>query len=112
MNRHADLQHFELFIDGKHIKPSGGEYSLDIDPATEEPFAAVALGGKADVDVAVKAARAALKVWGGMRAADRGRILQRAATLLEEHADELVQIESRDAGKPLGSVRRPDMPAG
>ena len=111
MNRHADLQHFELFIDGKHVKPSGGEYSLDIDPATEEPFAAVALGGKADVDVAVKAARAALKVWGGMRAADRGRILQRAASLIEEHAEELIQIESRDAGKPLAGVRRQDMPA-
>ena len=49
MNRHADVQHFDLFIDGRHVKPSGGEYSLDVDPATEEPFAAVALGGKADV---------------------------------------------------------------
>jgi aldehyde dehydrogenase (NAD+) len=105
------MKHFDLFIDGRHVKPSGGEYSLDIDPATEEPIAAVALGGKADVNVAVKAARAALKVWGGMRAADRGRILQRAASLIEEHAEELIQIESRDAGKPLGGVRRQDMPA-
>jgi len=105
------MKHFDLFIDGRHVKPSGGEYSLDIDPATEEPIAAVALGGKADVDVAVKAARAALKVWGGMRAADRGRILQRAASLIEEHAEELIQIESRDAGKPLGGVKRQDMPA-
>jgi aldehyde dehydrogenase (NAD+) len=111
MNRQADLQHFELFIDGKHVPPSGSEYSLDIDPATEEPIAAVALGGKADVDAAVKAARAALKVWGGMRAADRGRILQRAASLIEEHSEELIQIESRDAGKPLAGVRRQDMPA-
>jgi aldehyde dehydrogenase (NAD+) len=112
MNRKtSDLQHFDSFIDGKHVKPSGGEYSLDIDPATEEPIAAVALGGKADVDVAVRAARAALKVWGGMRAADRGLILQRAATLIEEHAEELIQIESRDAGKPLAGVRRQDMPA-
>jgi aldehyde dehydrogenase (NAD+) len=111
MNRQTDLQHFELFIDGRHVKPSSGEYSVDIDPATEEPIAAVALGSKADVDAAVKAARAALKVWGGMRAADRGRILQRAADLIEEHSEELVQIESRDAGKPLGGVRRQDMPA-
>jgi aldehyde dehydrogenase (NAD+) len=111
MNRQADLQHFELFIDGKHVAPSGGEYSLDIDPATEEPIAAVAMGSKADVDAAVKAARAALKVWGGMRAADRGRILQRAASLIEEHSEELIQIESRDAGKPLAGVRRQDMPA-
>ena len=105
------MQHFDLFIDGRRVKPIGGEYSNDIDPATEEPFAAVASGGKADVDVAVKAARAAQKVWGGMRAADRGRILNRAADLLEEHAEELIQIESRDAGKPLASVKRQDMPA-
>jgi len=105
------MQHFDLFIDGKHVKPVGGEYSNDIDPATEEPIAAVALGGKADVDVAVKAARAAQKVWAGMRAADRGRILHRAADLIEQHADELIQIESRDAGKPLASVKRQDMPA-
>jgi aldehyde dehydrogenase (NAD+) len=105
------MQHFDLFIDGKHVKPVGGEYSNDIDPATEEPIAAVALGGKADVDVAVRAARAALKVWGGMRAADRGRILNRAADLIEQHAEELIQIESRDAGKPLASVKRQDMPA-
>ena len=105
------MQHFDLFIDGRRVKPIGGEYSNDIDPATEEPFAAVASGGKADVDVAVKAARAAQKVWGGMRAADRGRILNRAADLIEEHAEELIQIESRDAGKPLASVKRQDMPA-
>src|ERR1700754_483067 len=111
MNQTANLQHFDLFIGGKAVRPGGGEYSLDIDPATEAPIAAVALGNKADVDLAVKAARAALKVWGGMRAADRGRILQRAATLIEEHTEELVQIESRDAGKPLASVKRQDMPA-
>lgn len=111
MNHHPDLRHFELFIGGQHVKPASGEYSLDIDPATEEPIAAVALGNRADVDAAVKAARAALKVWGGMRAADRGRILMRAATLIEEHGEELVQIESRDAGKPLASVRRQDLPA-
>ena len=56
MNRQSNLQHFELFIDGRHVKPGSGEYSLDIDPATEEPIAAVALGSKAEVDVAVKAA--------------------------------------------------------
>jgi aldehyde dehydrogenase (NAD+) len=105
------MQHFELFINGKHVKPISGEYSHDIDPATEEPIAAVASGGKADVDVAVDAARAAQKGWAGMRAADRGRILQRAADLIEQHAEELIQIESRDAGKPLAAVRRQDMPA-
>jgi len=37
------MQHLDLLIDGKHVKPLGGEYSNDIDPATEETIAAVAL---------------------------------------------------------------------
>ena len=111
MDQKVDLRHYELFIDGKHVAPSTGEYTIDLDPATEEPIAEVAQGGKADVDKAVSAARAALKIWSGLRAAERGRILQRAASLLEEHQDELIEIESLDAGKPLAAVRRQDMAA-
>jgi acyl-CoA reductase-like NAD-dependent aldehyde dehydrogenase len=111
MDCRVDLDHHELFIDGKHVAPSSDEYSIDLNPATEEPIAEVAQGGKADVDLAVNAARAALKVWGGMRAAERGRILQRAASLLEEHQEELIELESLDAGKPLAGVRRQDMAA-
>jgi aldehyde dehydrogenase (NAD+) len=111
VDQKADLKHYELFIGGKHVAPECGEYSIDLDPATEQPIAEVAQGGKADVDQAVIAARAALKVWGGMRAAERGRILQRAASLLEQHQEELIEIESLDAGKPLAAVRRQDMAA-
>jgi aldehyde dehydrogenase (NAD+) len=111
MDVRVELDTFELFIDGKHVAPSSGEYSIDLNPATEEPIAEVAQGGAADVDLAVRAARAALKVWGGMRAAERGRILQRAASLLEEHQEELIELESLDAGKPLAAVRRQDMAA-
>ena len=111
MDQKADLKHYELFIGGKHVAPASGEYSIDLDPATEQPIAEVAQGSKADVDQAVIAARTALKVWGGMRAAERGRILQRAAALLEQHQEELIEIESLDAGKPLAAVRRQDMAA-
>ncbi len=111
MDQKADLKHYELFIGGRHVPPVSGTYSVDLDPATEQPIAEVAQGSKADVDQAVIAARAALKVWGGLRAAERGRILQRAAALLEQHQDELIGIESLDAGKPLAAVRRQDMAA-
>jgi aldehyde dehydrogenase (NAD+) len=111
VDRKVDLDHYELFIDGKHVVPATGEYSIDINPATEQPIAEVAQGGTADVDLAVSAARAALKVWGGMRAAERGRILQRAADLIEQRQEELIELESIDAGKPLASVRRQDLPA-
>src|SRR6204780_4108867 len=111
MDQKVDLKHYELFIDGKPVAPSTGEYTIDLDPATEEPIAEVAQGGKADVDKAVSSARAALKVWGGLRAAERGRIWKRAAALLEQHQEELIEIESLDAGKPLAAVRRQDMAA-
>jgi aldehyde dehydrogenase (NAD+) len=111
VDQKVDLKQYELFIGGKHVAPSTGEYSIDLDPATEEPIAEVAQGGKADVDGAVSSARSALKAWGGLRAAERGRILHRAASLLEQHQEELVEIESLDAGKPLAAVRRQDMAA-
>jgi aldehyde dehydrogenase (NAD+) len=111
LERIIGLQRFDLFIDGKYVAPSTREYSVDLDPATEEPIAEVALGGVADVDFAVNAARKAFKGWSRLRAAERGHILMRAAALLEEHKEELIEIESRDAGKPLASVRRQDMAA-
>src|SRR5882757_1907346 len=111
MDSKVEIEHYDLFIDGKHVRPSSGVYSIDINPATEKPIAEVAQGGPAEVDLAVSAARAALKVWGAMRAAERGRILQQAASLLEEHAEELIALESLDAGKPLAGVRRQDMAA-
>jgi len=109
MDRLVELEQHDLFIDGKHVPATGGAYSTDLDPATEMPIARVAQGGKEDVDLAVAAARAALPVWGGLRAAERGRILQRAAALLEQHQEDLIELESLDAGKPLAGVRRQDM---
>lgn len=107
----GNLPTHDLLIDGQRAPPGSGEYSTDINPANETPIARVAQGNAADVDRAVQAARAALKVWNRMRAAERGRILYRFADLLEAHAEELVQLESQDCGKPLAGVRRQDVPA-
>ncbi|WP_020204747.1 MULTISPECIES: aldehyde dehydrogenase family protein [Cupriavidus] len=111
MSTQPELPRHDLLIDGKRQPPGTGEYSTDLNPATEAPIALVAQGSAADVDLAVAAARAALKVWNGMRAAERGRILYRLADLLELHQEELIALESLDAGKPLAAVRRQDMPA-
>ena len=111
MDTETDLRRYDLLIDGKRLPPGTGEYTVNINPATEEPIALVAQGSAQDVDTAVKAARAALKVWNGMRAAERGRILMRFSELLREHQDEIVALESLDAGKPLAAVKRQDVPA-
>jgi aldehyde dehydrogenase (NAD+) len=111
MENTAESQRYELLINGESVPPSGGEYSINLDPATEAPIARVAQGTAADVDRAVAAARAALKPWNAIRAAERGRILMRLCELLREHQDEIAALESLDAGKPIAAVERQDVPA-
>ncbi|SAK61217.1 aldehyde dehydrogenase family protein [Caballeronia ptereochthonis] len=111
MDSTADLKRYELLINGEFVPPSGGEYSTNLDPATENPIARVAQGTSADVDRAVQAARAALKPWNAIRAAERGRILMKLADLLRENQEELAALESLDAGKPIAGVQRQDVPA-
>ncbi|HZZ11267.1 MAG TPA: aldehyde dehydrogenase family protein [Paraburkholderia sp.] len=111
MKTDIDLRRHDLLIDGKRLPPGTGEYSVDINPATEEPIALVAQGSAADVDTAVHAARAALKVWNALRAAERGRILARLAGLMRDNLEELAALESLDAGKPISAVMRQDIPA-
>lgn len=111
MTTSTPVPQHELLIDGKYVTPDSGKYSTIVNPATEEILAKVAQGDQKDVDTAVKAARAALKVWNGMRTADRAQILYRLADLMEKHQEELIMLETLNAGKPIASVRRQDMPA-
>jgi aldehyde dehydrogenase (NAD+) len=111
MDNTPNLKRYELLIGGESVPPSGGTYSTDLDPATETPIAQVAQGTAADVDRAVQAARAALKPWNAIRAAERGRILMRFAELLRQNQEELAAVESLDCGKPIAGVLRQDVPA-
>jgi acyl-CoA reductase-like NAD-dependent aldehyde dehydrogenase len=101
-----------LLIDGQQVEPLSGRYFDVLNPATGEIIAVVAEADSGDIDRAVRAARKALEgPWGRMRAADRGLVLQRFAQLLEDHAQELIALESLDTGKPLAAVQRQDLPA-
>jgi aldehyde dehydrogenase (NAD+) len=111
MESNADLKRYELLIGGESVPPSGGDYSLNLNPATETPIARVAQGTAADVDRAVQAARAALKPWNAIRAGERGRILMRFAELLRQNQEEIAAVESLDCGKPIAGVQRQDVPA-
>ncbi len=80
--------------------------SVDVvNPATEETIATLAEAGVAETDAAVARARAAYPAWRAVAPADRGRLLRRLATLVEEHHEEIAQIESRNAGKPISGAR-------
>ncbi|MCA1454510.1 aldehyde dehydrogenase family protein [Bradyrhizobium sp. BRP22] len=101
-----------LLIDGARVPAISGRTFKSLNPATEEVIATIAEGGAADVDRAVAAARRAFEgPWRTMRAAERGYILLKWAGLLKQHADEIVELESLDAGKPIAAVLRQDFPA-
>jgi acyl-CoA reductase-like NAD-dependent aldehyde dehydrogenase len=101
-----------LLIDGQQVEPLSGRFLDVLNPATGEIIAVVAEADARDIDRAIRSARGALEgAWGRMRAADRGLVLQRFAQLLEDHAQELVELESLDTGKPLSAVQRQDLPA-
>jgi len=104
--------HRRLLIDGQHVESVSGRSFKTLDPATEEVIATIAEGNAADVDRAVAAARRAFEgPWSTMRPAERGQILFRLVELMKQHADELAELESRDAGKPIAAVLRQDLPA-
>ena len=81
-----------------------------INPSTGEEIAAISEADEADVNKAVKAARAAFEKgpWRKMSAAERGHLMYKLADLIEEHADELARLEALDNGKPAqrGEKRR------
>jgi aldehyde dehydrogenase (NAD+) len=101
----------ELFIDGRFVTPSTGKYFDSINPATEEKLTEIALGGPADVDRAVKAARRAFdRVWGKMPGRERGKYLYRIARIIQEESRELAVLETMDGGKPIKESRDIDLP--
>jgi acyl-CoA reductase-like NAD-dependent aldehyde dehydrogenase len=81
-----------------------------VDPATGEVLATLRICGPDEVDAAVDAASAAQVGWAASDPMERTRVLLRLAALIEEHADELARLESRDVGKPLSEAATRDLP--
>lgn len=102
---------YELFIDGKFVKPSSGNYFNTINPATNEVLSSIAYANDKDVDKAVKAARRAYdEVWSKLSGKERGKYIYRIARLMQERARELAVIETLDAGKTIRESRDIDVP--
>src|SRR5947199_5145209 len=76
-----------------------------INPATEETIATLDEAGVDETDAAVARATEAFPSWRDVSPRDRGRLLRRLATLVEEHGEELARIESRNVGKPIAGAR-------
>lgn len=97
------MELFQHVIGGSEVPSIDGQVMDDIDPYTQQPWAQVALGSKADADRAVAAAREAFDSgpWPRMGYEKRQQILHRFASLMEEHAHELAMADTRDMGKPI-----------
>ncbi|HZM78140.1 MAG TPA: aldehyde dehydrogenase family protein [Candidatus Limnocylindrales bacterium] len=99
---------YGLFINGAFVDgPSGFK---TVNPATEEVLAEVAEASKADVDKAVKAARAAYPRWTRIGGKERAKYLFRLARIIQERSRELAVLESLDNGKPIRESRDVDVP--
>jgi aminobutyraldehyde dehydrogenase len=99
----------QIYVGGEWGGAASGETMEVLNPATGEVIADVPRCGAEDVDRAVEAARAALREWLDSTPQERGELLLKLAAVLEEHAEELAQIESVNVGKPL-SYARDEMP--
>jgi aldehyde dehydrogenase (NAD+)/betaine-aldehyde dehydrogenase len=102
----ATEREYGLFIDGETAEPSSGELRELTEPATGAPLAKAAVANEQDVDRAVEAARAALDGdWGRTAPTERSRLLHALADALVANRKELAELESRNVGKAISSVK-------
>src|ERR687887_1108411 len=105
-------QTFKNFIDGEWVDAAEGRTDAVINPATGEEIAQAPSSTQEDVDRAVKAARTAFEGgWGTTTPAERALALLRLADAVEEHADDIAELESANAGKPLQAFKDDEVPA-
>ncbi len=103
----------QLLINNEWVNAESGKTFDTIDPATGDVIAKVAEADAADVNKAVKAARAAFEPgskWRKMSATKRGELMNRLADLIERNAEDLAKLESLDNGKPYAVAKAADLP--
>ncbi|KAF4365452.1 hypothetical protein F8388_012817 [Cannabis sativa] len=102
----------KLFINGEFVDSVSGKTFETIDPRNGEVIARVAEGDKEDIDLAVKAARAAFDhgPWPRMSGSERARIMMKFADLIDENIEELASMDCRDGGKLFSVGKAIDIP--
>jgi 1-pyrroline dehydrogenase len=96
---------YKNFVGGEWVDSASGETMEVVNPATGEAIAEVPRGSQEDVDRAVAAAKKALPEWLEATPGERAELLLKLADLIDEHAEELAQLESTNVGKPLPAAR-------
>ncbi|MEZ7004303.1 aldehyde dehydrogenase [Streptomyces sp. AD55] len=91
---------FQLFINGETVDAVSGKTFASLNPYTGQPWAVIADGGPEDIDIAVRAARAAFEgEWGAKSGFERAAILRNIADAISANAERLALLEVRDSGK-------------
>jgi 1-pyrroline dehydrogenase len=96
---------YKNFVGGEWVDSASGETMEVINPSTGETIAEVPRGTANDVDRAVQAAKRALPEWLETTPGERAEVLLKLADLIDEHTEELAQLESTNVGKPLPAAR-------
>jgi acyl-CoA reductase-like NAD-dependent aldehyde dehydrogenase len=99
------------FINGESVDAASGETEEVTNPANGEAIAEMPLSGEEDVNSAVAAAKAAFDGWATTTPAERAAAMIKLADILDEHAEELSDLEAADAGKPRNAFFEDEMPA-
>ncbi|MEU1889050.1 gamma-aminobutyraldehyde dehydrogenase [Micromonospora sp. WMMD987] len=103
-------QQLRNFVDGTSVDPVDGGHADLIDPCTGEVFARTPVSGAADVDAAMRAAATAFETWRDTTPAERQRAMLKLADAVEARADELVDAEVRNTGKPRQLTAEEELP--
>ncbi|RBY93762.1 gamma-aminobutyraldehyde dehydrogenase [Blastococcus sp. TF02-8] len=106
----SDDAQLRNFVGGEHVDTVEGRRMDLVDPSTGEVFGSAPVSGAEDVDRAYRAAASAFETWRDTTPSERQQALLRLADAVEEHAEELVALESRNTGKPIGLTSSEEIP--
>ena len=106
----ATVTKLSNFINGELVGPVDGRTEEVVNPATGEAIAEVPVSTEEDVNRAVEAAKRAFETWGTTTPAERSNVLLALADVIEEHGEEIADLESADAGKPRKAMLEDEVP--
>jgi betaine-aldehyde dehydrogenase len=106
----AETKQFRNIVGGKAVDSASGETYDVVNPATGEKYATAPASGPEDVDRAMKAAAEAFETWGETTPSERQVALLKIADALEARADEFVQAECENTGKPIQLTAEEELP--
>lgn len=104
------IERREFYIDGAWVRPAAARDGVVIDPSTEEPCAVISLGGEADTNAAVAAAKAAFPAWAATPPAERRAIVARILDQYERRKEDLAAAISMEMGAPIDMARDSQAP--